>query len=112
MDNKPGFLMALDMGLGKTVIEVEELRCAFEVDRIPYDGLAYLKVLVVAPNSAKSVWQDHLSAALPPDVPILTVSTNGRQRTLETYSWGVLIVHWDMLRVTPELWKIKWDFVI
>ena len=53
-----------DMGLGKTVQAVTELREALE-------GPGF-KVLVIAPKSAASVWEDHVRAALP-GTPIVTL---------------------------------------
>jgi SNF2 family DNA or RNA helicase len=108
-------LIGDDMGLGKTVE-------AIALDRIKrIDDRAFgAKTLVVAPLSVVGVWVDHYAWMLP-NMKVSWYDPEGKQPVtaraefLQSIRQGdsdVYVVHWDALRLMPELAQQTWFHVI
>ncbi len=107
MLGESSYILADEMGLGKTIEALAEVKAWSDTNGIDHSP----HVLVVTPNSAKSVWAEHCTILLP-HWSVVVVESKTRQADLRRYSAGFLIVHWEGLRLMPELAKVDWDFVI
>jgi len=99
MESVPGVLLASEPGTGKTFIACEELSNA-EPER----------VLIICPNTVKSVWEDTLKA-FGYYGPLMTLNGTTRSQ-IANFDGGVLIVNWEALARIPRLSVIEWDYVI
>jgi SNF2 family DNA or RNA helicase len=109
MQGRESFLLADDMGMGKTVVGL------FEIEREYIAGnLRSGRVLVVTIKSALSVWETHAQRILGPwwQDKITILTTKNAADVLLNYKHGLLIVTWDTLKRIQALVKIWFDFVI
>ena len=97
MYHRTGFLLANDMGTGKTVTALAEIARRYE-DRDT------MRVLIVTLKSAISVWEYHTPYFL--DLPVYT-----REVPKKVANW-VTVTNWDQLRVNPDYKKVVWTYVI
>jgi SNF2 family DNA or RNA helicase len=97
-----------DMGTGKTVEAV-----ALDVERRKrHQGIK--KTLVFCPLSVISSWEDHF-AAWAPELKTICIDRKNRapfENAIKKGSYDVYIMHWDVVRLMPELAKHKWFHLI
>jgi SNF2 family DNA or RNA helicase len=108
-------LLADEMGLGKTVqavVATELLRSAGKLGTTPH-------VLVVCKKAHKVYWEDMIlewSVGDPAPIEHLEGEEYARNSVIDRYkygmAWGYLIMHWDQLRLVPNLPQAGWDVVI
>jgi SNF2 family DNA or RNA helicase len=99
-------LLADDMGLGKTVE-------AILIDKVKRGKLEFpnrAKTLVIAPLSVIDVWVRHF-AEWNPSLIVSAIDPKNRGAMLKKPA-HVYIVHWDALRLMPQLNKHLWFHVI
>jgi SNF2 family DNA or RNA helicase len=98
----PCRLIGSEMGTGKT-----------------YEGVALddvagsSKTLVVAPLSVLPVWDEHFKALSGREGVV--IDPKDRDRSFELFKKsdsGLFMVHWDVLRLMPELRTVNWDHII
>jgi SNF2 family DNA or RNA helicase len=94
----PYALIMNDMGTGKT----------FEASAIDVSLKTSKPTLVVAPLSVLSHWEDHFKLITP---NVRRIDPKKRELFLKQDA-EVYIMHWDALRLMPELAKVKWGHVI
>lgn len=105
--------VADEMGLGKTVTAIYldiESRRAY----IKEHGKKVLKTLIVAPLAVHDSWEEHLSKILP-QAPVVRVDPKNRSafvNALKKPMSGFYIIHWQALRLMPELAKVEWFHII
>ena len=102
----PGVLIADEMGLGKTV---EAL--ARDV-LLRQQGFATYRTLVVTPMSVTESWYDHCEMF---GLKGFILNPKDRERSFKQFKEGpfeVLIMHWEALRLMPELTRVSWMHVI
>ncbi len=104
---EPGFILGDEMGLGKTYQALAELR---EYAAQDHRTDATYKVLIVAPKSVHSVWEDAI-VAMGLDWPVLAVD-GAHKANVAKYRNGFLIVNSEALRLIPALALHHWDYVI
>lgn len=100
-------LIGDDMGLGKTFEA-----CALDQVRRFTTKTPRPKTLVIAPLSVLGTWEYHLAIA---NRTFVTIDRKARVATWKQFvksDADVCIVHWDALRLMPELLKVKWLHVI
>lgn len=97
----PYFLLADEMGLGKTVELLCEVRDAMLIEP---------KVLIIAPKSAMSVWEDHVAWILP-ELPVMSLTSTQRAKA-EDFTYGVLIINPEALSKMYQLLVHHWDYII
>jgi SNF2 family DNA or RNA helicase len=68
------------------------------------------RVLIICPNSVKSVWVDTLDA-FGYDGTLLVVNGSTKAQ-VERFHNGVLIINWEAIRLIPRLQAIEWDYII
>lgn len=111
---KRNVLCGDDMGLGKTVIAIEldkERRCT----QLDHGQTTWLKgsrkmTLIVAPKSLLSSWADHF-ADWNPSLKVLVIDSKDRTSFVNAALAGtadVFICNWDVLRLEPNLRKVRW----
>lgn len=98
------YLLANDMGTGKTVVQLEEIRRRLEQRE------GYARILVVCPKSVIPVWTEHIKTFFP-DAAIY-------ERHVPTHPAGVqpelqfVVTNWDQIRISPAYKTTHWLFVI
>lgn len=107
---KKSILIGDDMGLGKTIeaIEIDKRRRRRLAKNALFSGK--LRTLVIAPLSVLDVWEREFpkwAGAL----KIQVIDPKNRHRFL-TEDADVYIMHWDALRLMPELAQVKWWHII
>lgn len=106
--SQPAVIIGDDMGLGKTVEGV-----ALDVERRKlYQGAK--KTLVICPLSIISNWVDHF-AEWAPELKVYPIDRKNRTAFENAVVIGradVFIVHWDVVRLIPELLKHNWFHII
>jgi len=105
---EPSVIIGDDMGLGKTVEAV-----ALDVGRRQFT-LGIKKTLVLCPLSVISSWEDHF-AAWAPELKTICIDRKNRaafENAIKKGSHDVYIMHWDVVRLIPELAKHKWFHII
>lgn len=98
-------LLADQCGLGKTATAIVTVEASGRDDR----------VLVVCPNSLKRWWADEIMRWSQRETPMVFLVPNGRgprERALAEYSGGWLIVHWEALRLLPQLAQRGWSYLV
>ena len=102
LSGRPCRLIGSEMGTGKT-----------------YEGVALddvagsSKTLVIAPLSVLSVWDEHFKTLSSREGVV--IDPKDRERSWELFKKsesGLFMVHWDVLRLMPELRATYWDHVI
>lgn len=101
----PAVLLADEMGLGKTVTAIAIDKMKRELQHNPHG-----RTLVIAPLSVLDVWREHL-ALWNPSLTVRVIDPKNRALLLSKPA-DVYIVHWDALRLMPELNKHQWFHVI
>lgn len=105
---KPGVLNRSKIGSGKTAVTLAEIDELFggKPQGIPL-------ILVIAPNSARSVWEDHIPVWTP-SIPFTMLDRKHRTQSWKRYldSGGFYIMHPEALRLMPELQKVQWDMIV
>lgn len=106
--DQPSVIIGDDMGLGKTVEGV-----ALDVERRKkHQGNK--KTLVLCPLSVIASWEEHL-AEWAPELRVISIDNKNRkpfETAIQKGSYDVYIMHWDVVRLIPELLKHKWFHVI
>src|ERR1700743_3879568 len=106
--DEPSVIIGDDMGLGKTVEGV-----ALDVGRRrKHDGIK--KTLVLCPLSVISSWEDHF-ADWAPQLKVYSIDRKNRQKfqiAVTSGHYDVYIMHWDVVRLMPELAKYPWFHII
>lgn len=102
-------LVGDEQGLGKTVT-------AIELDRKDRQVAAQniRKTLIVAPLSVLDVWERHLKE-WGCNIPIYRINPKSRTKfvkALHNKDSAYYVMHWDALRLIPELRKATWFHVI
>src|SRR5438128_729312 len=101
-------LLGHDMGLGKTPMAIALDKAARkEVER---KVGSKLPTLVVAPLSVLSTWEEHF-ADWQPDLTVEVMNPKNRYKfivALEKRTADVYVMHWDAVRLTPELAGRRW----
>jgi SNF2 family DNA or RNA helicase len=100
LNEVPRRLIQNEMGTGKTYEAVA-------LDILARDGKGW--TLVVAPLSTHGSWEEHFRS-LTPLTPVV-IDPKHRTKLLKTPG-DVYIVHWDALRLMPELKDIEWLHII
>ena len=102
-EGKPGVGFFISMGLGKTLLALEEFRCAVE-KRIA------TRLVVIAPNSFKIGWVDEIEKhgfAFQPYVFVSGAKANDSWFSTKTYGAPpVLIVNYEAIRSPKVLLRI------
>jgi SNF2 family DNA or RNA helicase len=107
--DQPDVIIGDDMGLGKTIegIALDQAR------RKKYPGVK-LRTLVIAPMSVVSSWEDHFNRGQP-ELSTFVLDRKNREAFLKAVTAGtydVYILHWDVVRLLPELAKFNWFHII
>jgi SNF2 family DNA or RNA helicase len=103
----PNALIANEMGTGKTY----EALARDVMLRLDHGGEAR-PTLVVAPLSVLPTWKEHIEELLGPSgytVEMIDRKYRGQLLTLPAHFY---LVHWDVLRLMPDLKKVKWFHII
>lgn len=90
-----------DMGLGKTVQAI----MAREVEQAD-------RALVICPNTIKGVWEDEIKKWTNRETLVVGGAAKQRQKAIESFSGGYLIINYESARLHPELQKGRWDVMI
>lgn len=101
---KPSVLVAYEMGTGKSYIGVAR----DELIRETFDKNNNFQTLVIAPLSVVEMWYNLFKSE---DYSVRRIDNKNRDLLLQKPA-EVYIVHWDALRLMPELAKINWDHII
>jgi SNF2 family DNA or RNA helicase len=105
-------LIGDEMGTGKTC----EAIWIDAVDRQKWNeanGKTVLKTLVVAPLAVHDSWEKHIKELT--GAPVVRIDPKNRGafvKALEARVNGFYIIHWQALRLVPELKKVKWFHII
>jgi SNF2 family DNA or RNA helicase len=111
----PHALIGDEMGLGKTVEAI-----ALDRMRRMQLGKPKAKSLIIAPLSVVDVWKRHYGWMLP-NMRVTAYDSQGKQPAQARAAFlddianavsDIYIVHWDALRLMPELAKRQWFSVI
>lgn len=100
-------LIVNDMGTGKTIE-------AIALDKVWRGALYNLKTLVICPlSSVESTWYKHFTE----QTTLRVLKLNSKDRPaflaeLKKQRHDVYIVHWDVLRLMPELREYTWFHII
>jgi len=107
--DRASYLLADDMGLGKTVTTLTEIQHTLGGGEVGSS-----RVLIVCPNSVKGVWEQHVKQMWPGTRCVVVGNTSHNDDVAKYLDGepGVLIVHWDALRLLHRLPEVKWDAVI
>lgn len=101
-------LIANEMGTGKTYEAIALDLCARK------DMSTFTSTLVIAPLTVLPSWQQHF-AELAPELKVVTVDPKNRSASWQQFlssKADVFLVHWDALRLMPELQKHMFLHVI
>lgn len=110
--DQENFLCGDEMGLGKTVFGVwrdRDLRHKY----IDEHGKRRMKTLVVAPLAVHDNWKMTIEEEL--GAPVVRIDPKNRAsfvKALKSPVNGFYIVHWQALRLIPELRDITWFHII
>lgn len=105
---EPAVIIGDDMGLGKTVEAV-----ALDVGRRELKP-GVKKTLVLCPLSVISSWVDHFTEWAP-ELKVFAIHNKNRaafESAVAKGSYDVYVMHWDVVRLTPEIQKHVWFHVI
>lgn len=100
-------LIGSEMGTGKT-------HEAIELDAEWFDSKGQKPTLVVAPLNTFASWQEKYSFQMP-DVDVVTIDRKHREKFVQDIRkrrGDVFLMHWDALRLMPELAGIQFNTVI
>jgi SNF2 family DNA or RNA helicase len=99
-------LIGDDMGLGKTVE-------ALALDLRNRRGRG-ARTLIVCPTSMVDTWKRHCRM-MAPSTPVTTIDRKNREKfvaAVKSRQNGYFILHWEGLRLLPELTRYKWFHII
>lgn len=100
-------LIGSEMGTGKT-------HEAIALDQEWFDKGTQRPTLVVAPINTFSSWQEKYSYQAP-DVDVITIDRKNRDnfvRDIRRRRGDVFLMHWDALRLMPDLRSIEFNVII
>lgn len=100
--SKRSCLIANEMGTGKTPTAVELDKVRREVHKTVTALQANNKTLVVCPLSVVDVWVQHFKD-WNPALRVRAINPKKRELLLADLDFDVAVVHWDALRLMPEL---------
>ena len=109
LKNEPACLIANDMGTGKTY----EAIARDEIFRELWHSPIAKRTLVIAPLTVLPSWQKHFMSLT--NLPVISVDPKSRSKSFEDFlSLGdaVFLIHWEALRVFPELSEVYWFHII
>jgi len=99
-------LLCDDPGLGKTATAIVAIEASKRNRR----------VLIVCPKSLKEWWRSEINrwTQSTPKPWITVIESSIREWQIDQYfkRWGYCIVHWEQLRLIPELQRPIWQWVI
>lgn len=118
----PNVLCGDDMGLGKTLeaIELDRIKRIERHTRLIGLGKhahgvnPIAKTLILAPLTPVGSWEDHYSWCLP-EMRVAALDPKNRGAFLRAVTQGkhdIYLMHWDALRLMPELAEREWFHVI
>jgi len=91
-----------DMGLGKTL----EAICAAEMTKQD-------SILIVCPNSLKFTWEEEIKKWTNTPVTVIHGSSKAKkQKIINSYNGGYLIINYESFKLFPVLWECYWDVAI
>lgn len=91
-----------DTGLGKTVQAIVGIEASGQ------DGT----VLVVCLNTLKYWWEAEYRRWSSAQLPVTVLDSTTRDRQMETFCGGWLIINYRQLLLTPQLYSGSWDWVV
>jgi SNF2 family DNA or RNA helicase len=109
---QPSFLCGDEMGLGKTPFGIwrdRDLRHKY----IAEHGKVRMKTLIVAPLAVHETWEKHVQELL--GAPVVRIDPKNRDAFVKKLAApvnGFYIVHWQALRLLPELKDVSWFHII
>lgn len=116
--DQPGVIIGDDMGLGKTVEAIaldlvrRHRRAQYDIERIGHP--VKMHTLVICPMSMISEWEDHVREWAP-GLSVIAIDRKNRfpfaQAVLKG-NYDVYIMHWDVVRLMPELKRRTWFHII
>jgi SNF2 family DNA or RNA helicase len=104
----PNCLVANEMGTGKTFEAI-----FLDDERRQASTWGDKRTLVVAPLSVLDSWRKHFEALT--DLKVVVVDPKNRTKSFREFTHrraDVFLVHWDALRLMPELKEIVWLHII
>lgn len=109
----PNVLCGDDMGLGKTLeaIELDRVKRKHSPTSLRFDTN---KTLILAPLTPVGSWEDHYSWCLP-EMRVAALDPKNRGAFLRAVTQGkhdIYLMHWDALRLMPELAEREWFHII
>lgn len=110
--NLPGALITNEMGTGKTREALALDHCHRVAKRPKWSGR--MCTLVVAPGATHTVtWLKHFNELLP-DLRVVLVDPKDRDGSWQRFlkAGDVFVVHWEALRLMPQLQKVVWVHII
>jgi SNF2 family DNA or RNA helicase len=107
-------ILGNEMGTGKTVegIALDIIRRSMLPPDLPH--ALKPRTLVLCPMSVLSVWEDHY-AEWEPNLQVTTIDRKNRsvfEQDVKNGSYDVYIMHWDVVRLLPNLRRYTWFHVI
>lgn len=105
-------LIGDEMGLGKTA-EAVWIDAVNRKDWNDEHGRTVLKTLIIAPLAVHDTWEKHCKELT--GAPVVRIDPKNRSvfvKALEMRVNGFYIIHWQALRLMPELKKVKWFHII
>jgi len=90
-----------DMGLGKTLQAI----CASQMTGSDC-------ILVVTLNSLKFTWEAEIHKWTDSPVTVIDGDKKHKQKAIDSFQGGFLIVNYESFKLFPELWECEWDVSI
>lgn len=90
-----------DVGMGKTVEAIKTVQLSNHLRH----------VLVVCPNSMKYTWQAEINDWFPGQ-QMTIVEAASRDKDVQKFRCGFLILNWDLVRLLPQLRRFVWNCII
>lgn len=104
-------LIGDDMGLGKTY---EAIALDWERRKKDRSGVPWRPTLVITTKSMVPTWEETYEAALP-NLRVVSLDPKARLSYLgiiNSQAADVYIMHWDAVRLMPEMREVKWFHII
>jgi SNF2 family DNA or RNA helicase len=117
LKSKRARLIGDDMGLGKTYegIAIDQANRAGDGnEKVPASALRNAKTLIICPKSVISVWDEHCMDLTDEDVYVIDAKNRHIfvRAALDPKAHGYFIIHWDALRLEPDLAKVTWFHIM
>lgn len=94
-------IMGDDPGLGKTLQAI--MACEAEQTG---------RALIICPNTIKWIWYNEIKKWTGKEAIVIGGSREKREKALEAYEGGYLIINYESARLHPILQEIEWDVMI